>query len=85
MVHAEAVPSEEFAERLLIEEKVSLEEYIEEGFGTCDSNIIADVVLEIVDLKYGKGVRVDAVLLNAPASGAEAQLGITGIREVQAA
>lgn len=46
---------------LLIEEKVSLEEYIAEGFGTCDANIIADGVLEIVDLKYGKGVRVDAV------------------------
>ncbi len=46
---------------LLIEEKVSLEEYIEEGFGTCDANVIADGVLEIIDLKYGKGVRVDAV------------------------
>lgn len=45
---------------LLIEEKVSLEEYIEEGFGTCDANVIADGILEIIDLKYGKGIRVDA-------------------------
>ena len=45
---------------LLIEEKVSLEEYIKEGFGTCDANVIADGTLEVTDLKYGKGVRVDA-------------------------
>ena len=45
---------------LLIEEKVSLEEYIMEGFGTCDANVIADGTLEVTDLKYGKGVRVDA-------------------------
>lgn len=45
---------------LLIEEKVNLTEYIEKGFGTCDANIIADDVLEVIDLKYGKGVKVDA-------------------------
>lgn len=45
---------------LLIEEKVSLEEYIMEGFGTCDANVIGDGTLEVIDLKYGKGVRVDA-------------------------
>jgi hypothetical protein len=46
---------------LLIEEKVDLTEFIEEGFGTCDANIIGDGVLEIIDLKYGKGVKVSAV------------------------
>ena len=45
---------------LLIEEKVSLGEYIPEGFGTCDANVIADGTLEVTDLKYGKGVRIDA-------------------------
>ena len=45
---------------LLIEEKVSLGEYIPEGFGTCDANAIADGTLEVTDLKYGKGVRIDA-------------------------
>lgn len=45
---------------LLIEEKVDLSNYINEGFGTCDSNIIADGTLEIVDLKYGQGVKVEA-------------------------
>lgn len=45
---------------LMIEEKVDLTEFIEEGFGTCDDTIIADEVLEVIDLKYGKGVRVSA-------------------------
>jgi hypothetical protein len=45
---------------LLIEEKVDLTDFIENGFGTNDAMIIADGVLEVIDLKYGKGVRVDA-------------------------
>jgi len=45
---------------LLLEEKVDLTEFIEEGFGTCDANIIADGTLEVIDLKYGQGVKVDA-------------------------
>lgn len=43
---------------LLIEERVDLSAYIEEGSGTCDVIIIGDGVLEVIDLKYGKGVRV---------------------------
>jgi hypothetical protein len=46
--------------KLLIEEKVDLTFLIEDGFGTCDDIIIADGVLEVIDLKYGKGVRVSA-------------------------
>lgn len=45
---------------ILIEERVNLSEYIEEGSGTCDVMIIGDGVLEVIDLKYGKGVRVSA-------------------------
>ncbi len=45
---------------LYIETKVNLTEYIEAGFGTCDAIIIADGVMEVIDLKYGKGVRVSA-------------------------
>lgn len=45
---------------ILVEERVDLTEFIEDGFGTCDTNIIADGVLEVIDLKYGKGVRVKA-------------------------
>lgn len=46
---------------LLIEEKIDLTYFIEDGFGTNDSMIIADGVLEVDDLKYGKGVVVSAV------------------------
>jgi hypothetical protein len=45
---------------LLIEEKVDFSHLVEGGFGTCDDNIIADGVLEVIDLKYGKGVIVSA-------------------------
>lgn len=45
---------------LMIEKKVDLSRYIEEGKGTCDSIIIADGIMETPDLKFGKGVRVSA-------------------------
>lgn len=45
---------------LLIEQKVDITHLIEDGFGTCDVIIIADGVLEVIDLKYGLGVRVSA-------------------------
>ena len=45
---------------LLIEERVDITHLIEDGFGTCDIIIIADGVLEVIDLKYGLGVRVSA-------------------------
>jgi hypothetical protein len=45
---------------ILLESEVDLRSYIEEGFGTIDNQIIADGVLEITDLKYGKGVPVSA-------------------------
>jgi len=45
---------------LLQEQLFDLTEFIPEGFGTTDVNIIAESLLEIVDLKYGKGVPVDA-------------------------
>lgn len=46
--------------QLLVEKRVDLSEWIPEGFGTCDAVIIADKVLEIIDLKYGMGVKVSA-------------------------
>ena len=45
---------------LLIEQKVSAERYHESLYGTTDVSLIADKVLTIIDLKYGKGVKVDA-------------------------
>lgn len=46
---------------LRIEEKIDLTEYVPEGFGTGDAVIIADGTLTVIDLKYGKGVKVSAV------------------------
>lgn len=45
---------------LEIEQKVDFTEFVPDGFGTTDSNIIGDHVLEVIDLKYGKGVPVYA-------------------------
>jgi len=43
-----------------IEQEFDLTEYVPESFGTSDCTIIADDVLEVIDLKYGKGVPVYA-------------------------
>ena len=45
---------------LFIEEKLDFSHIVEEGFGTGDSGIIADGIMEVIDLKYGKGVKVEA-------------------------
>lgn len=44
-----------------IEDKIDLREYIDDGFGSNDFATIADETLEVVDLKYGRGVAVSAV------------------------
>lgn len=46
---------------LRIEEKIDLTDYVPDGFGTGDAVIIADNVLTVIDLKYGKGVKVSAI------------------------
>lgn len=45
---------------VLLEERVDFTDWVENGFGTCDTNIVADDVLEVIDLKYGQGVPVFA-------------------------
>lgn len=45
---------------VLIEKRLDFSEWVPEGFGTGDAVIISDTAIEICDLKYGKGVRVDA-------------------------
>jgi len=44
-----------------LEVKVDFSKWVPEGFGTGDCIIVADDWLEIIDLKYGKGHRVEAV------------------------
>ena len=50
---------EEKAE-MSIERKFDLTSYVPECFGSCDCDIVGKKVLNIIDLKYGKGVQVDA-------------------------
>lgn len=45
---------------LLVEQRFSLAEYFPDCFGTADAVVIGDKTLEVIDLKYGKGIRVDA-------------------------
>lgn len=45
---------------VLVEQKVDFSHIVPDGFGTADCLIIADGVMEVIDFKYGKGVRVDA-------------------------
>jgi hypothetical protein len=46
---------------ILLEERIDLTEWVPEAFGSCDVVIISDGVLEVIDLKYGKGVPVSAI------------------------
>lgn len=47
--------------QLLVETRLSFENYIPDAFGTADAIIIADGTMEVIDFKYGKGVKVSAV------------------------
>jgi len=46
---------------VLIEQRLDYSHYVPGGFGTGDLVIVADGTLDVVDLKYGKGVAVSAV------------------------
>ncbi|NYS33099.1 DUF2800 domain-containing protein [Streptococcus danieliae] len=43
-----------------LEQRVDFSDWVPGGFGTSDVVILSDEVLEIIDLKYGKGVPVSA-------------------------
>lgn len=45
---------------VLLEQRLDFSDWVPEGFGTGDVVIISDGVLEVIDLKYGKGVPVSA-------------------------
>ena len=46
--------------QLLVEVKLDFSHYVPDAFGTSDAIIIADGVMEVIDFKYGKGVKVSA-------------------------
>lgn len=56
-----AARSETTDAELLVETRLDFSEYVPEAFGTSDATIIADGTMEVIDFKYGKGVRVSAV------------------------
>ena len=45
---------------LMVEARLVLAQFIPQGFGSSDAVLIYDNMLEVFDLKYGKGVKVDA-------------------------
>jgi len=45
---------------ILIEQRLDFSIWVPEGFGTGDLVIITDDLVEVLDLKYGKGIYVDA-------------------------
>lgn len=47
--------------QLLIETRLDFGQYIPDAFGTADAIIIADGTMEVIDFKYGKGVKVSAL------------------------
>ena len=46
--------------QLLLENQYCYDDYVPEGFGTADVTILTERKLIVMDLKYGKGVPVDA-------------------------
>lgn len=47
--------------RVFIEARVDYSRYVPDGFGTSDVVIVTPDYIEVIDLKYGKGVKVSAV------------------------
>lgn len=45
---------------LFVEQRLDFSEYVPDGFGTGDAVIVGDGVLHVVDLKFGRGVLVEA-------------------------
>lgn len=45
---------------LMMEQKFSLAQWIPEGFGTSDAVVIGGGAIQVIDLKYGKGIKVSA-------------------------
>ena len=46
---------------VLLEQKVDFSPWVPEGFGTCDCVILQGDTMSVIDYKYGKGVKVEAM------------------------
>ena len=51
---------EDAAAVLMVEQRIDLEPWIPGGFGTSDAVVIGNGEIHVCDLKYGKGVKVEA-------------------------
>lgn len=58
-VYAQALTTDPAA-LIFTEVKVDLTKFIPEGFGTVDNVVIANGTMHVIDLKFGKGVKVSA-------------------------
>ncbi len=45
---------------VMIEQRVDFSRWVQEGFGTADCIIIADGTMNVIDMKFGKGIEVSA-------------------------
>lgn len=45
---------------LMVEQQFTLTDYVPDGFGTSDAVVIGGNTIQVIDLKYGKGIRIDA-------------------------
>lgn len=48
------------ASEMYIESKLDISEFVPESFGSADCTIVNDNIMEVIDLKYGKGIPVSA-------------------------
>lgn len=46
---------------IMLEQSLDFSPWVPDGFGTSDTTIITNKTLEIIDLKYGKGIAVSAI------------------------
>jgi hypothetical protein len=46
---------------IMVEQRLDFSRWVPEGFGTGDLVIVADGIVEVMDLKYGKGIYVDPI------------------------
>jgi len=51
---------DQFTGKRFIEQRVNFSDFVPDGFGTSDGIIIEGNTLHIIDLKFGRGIKVDA-------------------------
>lgn len=60
-VFSEAKGFDDLDSHLHIEKKVSYSDWVPGGFGTADALILSPEMIKVIDLKFGQGLRIEAV------------------------